>query len=286
MTDDDVERKKDHQHTSEEEGQPPNGKDAEELERLKKRSITNELIADLRHEINNPLTYISTNLGYADRQLDAVLEFIAELEYTLRHQLDEESAHTILAHLQPHRIESIVEGLREALDDAQHGNRRIRDIFNRVRNQAREQEEHDSSPDKTGDDSTTASETEVPSSQRARVLVVDDEPRFRRALRRILKRRHDVVLTDGSEQALQKLVAGEHFDVILCDLMMAESTGMDFYYAVERAHPEYLDRIVFMSGGAFTARAKEFLRNTTNRYIEKPFDHKQLYDLIAEFIAP
>ena len=37
-------------------------------------------------------------------------------------------------------------------------------------------------------------------------------------------------------------------------------------------NPEQADRVVFMTGGAFTPRAREFLARLPNLRLEKPFD--------------
>jgi CheY-like chemotaxis protein len=72
------------------------------------------------------------------------------------------------------------------------------------------------------------------------------------------------------------------YDVILCDLIMPEMTGMDVYRAaLQRATPVN-DRIVFMTGGAFTQRARDFLQSVPNLRIEKPFDLTHLERTIYE----
>jgi FixJ family two-component response regulator len=53
--------------------------------------------------------------------------------------------------------------------------------------------------------------------------------------------------------------------------MMPEVTGMDLHAEVLRLAPDQADKIVFMTGGAFTSRAREFLDKVPNPRIEKPF---------------
>jgi DNA-binding NtrC family response regulator len=73
--------------------------------------------------------------------------------------------------------------------------------------------------------------------------------------------------------------------VIVCDLMMPEVTGMDLYAELERSRPELVRRVVFMTGGALTARAREFLARVTNPRLEKPFDLERLRAIIAGLVA-
>jgi hypothetical protein len=43
--------------------------------------------------------------------------------------------------------------------------------------------------------------------------------------------------------------------------------------------------MVFLTGGAFTDAAREFLARVPNAQIEKPFDPKELRDLIRRLLA-
>jgi PAS domain S-box-containing protein len=118
--------------------------------------------------------------------------------------------------------------------------------------------------------------------RRGRILVVDDEPSIGSAVRRILDREHEVTVLTGAGEALGRIASGERFDVILCDLMMPELTGMDLHAALLADCPEQAARMIFMTGGAFTPRAREFLDRTANLRLEKPFDAQQLRALVNE----
>jgi CheY-like chemotaxis protein len=117
--------------------------------------------------------------------------------------------------------------------------------------------------------------------RRARVLIIDDEPALAEALGRELERDHDVTLASSGRHALDLLgQGGRDFDVILCDLMMPEVTGMDLHEEMRRIRPGLEERIIFMTGGAFTARARMFLAKAANAHIEKPFDMDEVRALI------
>jgi len=58
----------------------------------------------------------------------------------------------------------------------------------------------------------------------------------------------------------------------LLDLMMAGTTGMDLADLLEARAPDRLARTVFMTGGAFTPRAADFVSAHSDRCVEKPFD--------------
>jgi CheY-like chemotaxis protein len=116
--------------------------------------------------------------------------------------------------------------------------------------------------------------------RRGRILVVDDEPMMGSVVRRMLSSEHDVTTLTSARAAQDLIAAGERFDVILTDLMMPEITGMDLYETLVKLAPEQADRIVFMTGGAFTARARDFLNKVRNPRVDKPFDLNTLRALI------
>lgn len=120
--------------------------------------------------------------------------------------------------------------------------------------------------------------------RRGGILVVDDEPMVARAFQRTLSAEHDVVTIERAGEALERIGAGERFDVILCDLMMPQMTGMDLHAELSRVAPEQAGRMVFLTGGAFTTRARTFLDETPNQRIEKPFDALHLRALINDRI--
>jgi PAS domain S-box-containing protein len=111
---------------------------------------------------------------------------------------------------------------------------------------------------------------------RGRVLVVDDEVMMARAVQRLLEGEHDVVILTDPFKAVELLASGAYFDAMLCDLMMPTMSGMEVYDAVLRSQPKLARRIVFMTGGAFTTRATQFLESVDNARVEKPLDRAAL----------
>ena len=120
---------------------------------------------------------------------------------------------------------------------------------------------------------------------RARVLVVDDELPLASMLQRVLEDEHEVHVTTNANEALGLLTSGAEFDVVLCDLLMPSMSGMDLYRELKRHSPGLENRMVFMTGGAFTPRAAEFLSLVSNRRIEKPFDLSQVRRLVRDLTS-
>lgn len=117
---------------------------------------------------------------------------------------------------------------------------------------------------------------------RARVLVVDDELPVATMLSVVLESDHDVRVASSAQEALTLLLGPQEFDVVLCDLLMPEMSGMDLYREIARERPGLEQRIAFMTGGAFTQRAVEFLASVPNRRLEKPFTLKQVKLIVHE----
>ncbi|HKQ67995.1 MAG TPA: response regulator [Polyangiaceae bacterium] len=116
--------------------------------------------------------------------------------------------------------------------------------------------------------------------RRGRVLIVDDEAALLSTMRRTLAREHDVTTTVTAREAIALVESGERFDVVLCDLMMPHVTGMDLHAEFARLAPEQAGRMVFMTAGVFTQRARAFLDQVRNAKIEKPFDSTALLALV------
>ncbi|RKH08593.1 PAS domain S-box protein [Corallococcus sp. CA047B] len=130
---------------------------------------------------------------------------------------------------------------------------------------------------------TEAVTPDAPLAPRGRVLVVDDEPAVGRVLQRLL-RGHDVEVATSGRQALERMAQAPDFDAVLCDVMMPDLAGRDVYEAVRRQHPGLERRFVFVSGGAFSVGAREFLAQIPNPLLEKPFDEARVRGAVEDLV--
>jgi two-component system, NtrC family, sensor kinase len=115
---------------------------------------------------------------------------------------------------------------------------------------------------------------------RLRVLIVDDELMLLRALRNYLSSSVDVVLADGGQQALELLARDAAFDLVLCDVHMPGVDGVAVYEHLRQSRPELIERFVFLTGGALTPRAREFLDRARPRLVHKPVEAEALGSLL------
>ena len=104
----------------------------------------------------------------------------------------------------------------------------------------------------------------------ASILVVDDEPSLINSLRRVLRQVRSFSAASSGRMALEQIEAGERPDLILCDLMMSDLSGVDLYEALVAGHPELADRMLFITGGAFTERTRRFSEEHAEKVLEKP----------------
>lgn len=120
---------------------------------------------------------------------------------------------------------------------------------------------------------------------RPRVLVVDDDATLRSAYRRVLARSFDTVLVGGGEEALALLDQGEHFDVLLIDLLMPRMDGVELHRAIMARSPELDPRIVFVTGGETSQRAERFMNDDRHPRLYKPFEPTELCEIIEAVAA-
>jgi CheY-like chemotaxis protein len=197
----------------------------------------------LAHDLNNPLTAVIANIDVALRELESLRDG-------------------------GERCVLIEERLADARVAAERIHRMLRDLA--LGKSAL-----------TGSTSLVVAEADRPTA-RSRVLVVDDERLITKALQRALSLDHDVTTLGDARQALLRLQRGERFDLILCDLMMPQMTGMELHAELLRVAPDQAGRMVFLTGDAFTARARAFLDQVPNGRIEKPFDTRRLRALVND----
>jgi PAS domain S-box-containing protein len=125
----------------------------------------------------------------------------------------------------------------------------------------------------------------APDASRLDLLVVDDESAIGRTLAIALADEFQVTTATSGRSALAMLSGDRKFDVVLCDLMMPDVSGMDVYERVQRDRPQLAQRFVFVTGGAFTERARKFVDAVGLPVIEKPFDLTKLPLLLRESAA-
>jgi CheY-like chemotaxis protein len=114
----------------------------------------------------------------------------------------------------------------------------------------------------------------------SRVLIVDDDPLVAESLALTLRGENEVTVSTSPREVLEILARGEEYDVILCDLLMPEMAGAELYAELLRTAPSAVGRIVFMTGGALSARTRAFVEGIGKTCLAKPLDARELRDLV------
>jgi PAS domain S-box-containing protein len=118
-----------------------------------------------------------------------------------------------------------------------------------------------------------ASRPRPPAPPSANVVIIDDDARVANVLSTSLKRAgYRVTVCAAASAGLERLLSGEDVDLVFCDLMMQGMSGMDLHAALRERAPQLLDKCVFMTGGAYSPAARQFMREHANDIVEKPFN--------------
>lgn len=120
------------------------------------------------------------------------------------------------------------------------------------------------------------------SSERVRVLVVDDEPALRQMLEILLRRAgFDVTLAVGYKEALERLNQ-VRFPVVVTDLVMPDGSGLDLLTAAKRRDPS--TEVLLMTAHSTVDNAIAAMAAGAYGFLTKPFDPDQLQALVHKAI--
>jgi two-component system sensor histidine kinase/response regulator len=121
----------------------------------------------------------------------------------------------------------------------------------------------------------------------ARILVVDDDSDIRFVARLALKRgQHEITLAESGRAALAHLDTGAPCDLILCDRMMPEMSGLETLAEVRKRTDRAATPFVFLTAKAQKDEIDEGLRLGATRYLTKPFEPKELLAEVNGVLAP
>ena len=116
------------------------------------------------------------------------------------------------------------------------------------------------------------------------ILLIDDDRLLLDSMDGILRRAGlTVVARDSAADAVVDLVRDGRFDLILTDLSMSDLDGVAFFGLVRRLRPDLVGRVIFVTGGALTARAKSLLDERPDQVLHKPFSRTSLLEAVARF---
>jgi PAS domain S-box-containing protein len=120
--------------------------------------------------------------------------------------------------------------------------------------------------------------------RRHRVMIVDDDPRVARALKRMLSVDHDLMLASCGAEAIEHVTAGARFDAIITDVMMPNMTGIELHERLADLAPDQALRMIFLTGGVFSAQTQAMLDAAGNPQLQKPVSSQQLRECVSSLV--
>ena len=108
------------------------------------------------------------------------------------------------------------------------------------------------------------------------VLVVDDDPVFSRAARRALRPHLVRESATASEAALQLLEYQYVPSLVVCDLMLPGSDGIELHARIREERPDIAARFLFVTGGTLSKMTADYIRESGCLALQKPIDFTRL----------
>jgi len=115
------------------------------------------------------------------------------------------------------------------------------------------------------------------------VLVIDDEPVVRDAIRLVLGGEGLRVAGADSAEAAVAHPALAHCRLVICDLMLPGQSGLEALRAIRAARPSV--PIVMITGYATSANADRVLEAGATAFLPKPFDDSELLSLVRQALT-
>lgn len=117
----------------------------------------------------------------------------------------------------------------------------------------------------------------APEKKLRRVLVIDDELGPRESLRILLKKQYDVFCADSVAKGLEILRESEP-DVIVSDIRMPGQSGIEGLRSIRDINPEI--PVIMLTGFGALETAQEAIRLGASDYLKKPFEMKEMLEVI------
>jgi len=113
------------------------------------------------------------------------------------------------------------------------------------------------------------------------ILVIDDERGPRESLRILLKPTYEVHCAESVDEGIEFLKRFEP-DVVIIDVRMPGKSGIQGLQDI-REHDPFVSVIMLTGYGTFET-ARQALRLGANDYVKKPFDTRQMLNLVQKYV--
>jgi two-component system chemotaxis response regulator CheY len=114
-----------------------------------------------------------------------------------------------------------------------------------------------------------------------KILVVDDSKLIHKMFN-VMLRQYDVIHAHDGQEGLRCLGESSEVDLILLDINMPNMNGLEFLDKVKADQAFQEIPVVIISTEGKEEDTERAMTAGAAAYIKKPFDHKQLLDVIKE----
>ncbi|NCC03808.1 MAG: response regulator [Proteobacteria bacterium] len=120
--------------------------------------------------------------------------------------------------------------------------------------------------------------------RKMRLLLVDDEIELAQTLADLLEPNgHEIDLAANGKIALDKLRKNS-FDAIVSDLRMPVMDGPTMYAEIAKEMPQYIKKIIYVTGDTLSPHVNAFLKDTPVPVIEKPYKLADVQEALAKLL--
>jgi len=117
-----------------------------------------------------------------------------------------------------------------------------------------------------------------------KVLLVDDNRlNLKVAKRLLMKFGFEIEAIDNGYDCINKIEAGEKYNLILLDDMMPGMSGTEALNIL-RKNPDFKIPVVVLTANAITGMREKYLEAGFDDYLAKPIDKQELYRVLAHFL--
>ena len=114
------------------------------------------------------------------------------------------------------------------------------------------------------------------------ILICDDEPGIRGALRLILENSYSLDFAENGKQAVDYL-RKNHADLLVMDIKMPQKNGMDALTEIKQIKPK--QKILILTGYESYDVASEAIRLGASDYLTKPFEREQVWQKVGSILS-
>jgi DNA-binding response OmpR family regulator len=119
---------------------------------------------------------------------------------------------------------------------------------------------------------------------KGKVLIVEDQDYIAELLKDVFEIHKIEALCALDGQTAIKIVQTESIDLLVLDLSLPDSNGIELYQKIVAIKPHLANRVIFMSGYDPEGYFYRFLQVNPVKFLPKPFTIKEISALIQDFI--